>query len=1605
MPKGIWNLLLALFGTDRGLACCGLQFLQLRYTDRHASLKLTVLEKSFACCFFSWSSQVSNMAKAMWFTSMLLVLLCGLCLLAAPTVDSSMEMASGRSGSQESSAVSGSGSSMATSGTSSIEDSLLLAYSTQEERDRNIEWIRRLWAFIFHTDVRNVRVLIIRDIPLSSGHIKSKTQGHNVSYSVTSADTEFANSDTDTYRRQFQEMLPASTSSYLVTFPQGQIPDTVNMTVIDQIRSPSSASTDMTEQENVKTFMLYDTISFSYRNMAERNRVLEIIRRAWETAFGDAATNVDLVVHQDMLNADGTHQLAYVITVLTTQMDWNVQQLESKVRQVLSKANIPSLIILDTSDSGSTTPFSDNGVRSFVFYDTVTMTYSTDAQKAEAVETLRKTWQDVFGSDAWNVQVSVYAEKPASTTATNAHRVSYSIMFSSQNKTDWNFETLKRKFLSMLGSPTIKTGNGFSFVTMKSQGRDLMEPNDDSADDEERDSGSQEGGAGSDDTTDGSDSSDESISPSGAQGRSLGAHAKKSRSSSFKSTTEVTQSKTTKSSSSATEHYFLSDAIQVEYSSQSQRDQLLELIRSMWADLLGNSADDVQISLNDDFARPGSKKRNIIYHILVESSQSGLDLKTYVSRFWSKVSKSDNALLQSATRVLTLPYIQGSLDLNAVGAQQQGSQVSKKGSVSYRLPHIKGTLDLNIASISDNSEEQTKQLQEDRTGSKKSRLTSKLPYIKGSLKLNVATTSSNDGQSEDQSDQHSSTSNKQSHINSQSSSSSEMQHSSENLIKFSIQDTQIIAYTTSAELERYLDSLRSVWIQVLGGESVVSNVEIKVIMDISAPGAHAVTYKITGFSTHRFDVADVMVNFLKSLQSANFIWIMTSRTKSSSAQSQVGAYKKSDQSAQQQSQSSSASEESYDDSDSDSAALQAPATTRSTPKAALVKKGDWKSSSQSQSAQKSQQSFTISNSEDSDDSEDSEDNQDDSDSDSILDQAPATTKSTTKATTEAAVKAKSNEQKSSSSSKYSQKQHETHSGESGDDHEDSDSDSDSSYGQIAATTKTTAKATTTKPAAKIFFGKAKNNQGSSYDQQSDSSHSQQQAEESNDNDSDQDTVQVAITIKKRTTTTAPNKIFFNKDVKIGDTNKYQSQSSSESYLRVGAGQVVDTFRDAIEVTAGPRRPWMVSTSQKMKPIRATVKPQFKAIDDSSNSEKSEDSSSQLQMESSSSMGKKSSSHIMSQTSSSQETSNMVKGEVTIRGALSIRYSSKSEREAAVEDIKKRWLSSDALGDVENAEIKFISEIYAPQWAQLGADIEVHSLAYIITGTARRPIDLTVVRHALRRELVDAKVDYIVVSAQKGGNDETIDDWAVSPSGNTASKSSSSTNGKAAISTSESSSSQTDPFNTYVIYDTLSIRSNDDDEIAVYIDQVQQAWQQVIGNDSDHHLSIYDNQTSGSVQTMKYLVVIFSSSADLNLTMLKSQFVAIKPSAAGSSQSTSSAKHSNAVVLRESISFSYDSEKERDDFVDGIEKLWQNALGRNFQLVEAWLFDELIFETSLESEKSAGKTFSQLSYAVVVVSDKYKLSAGALQASFQQYVITKSVSASKIENCGFQDVLQ
>ncbi|OWA49985.1 hypothetical protein BV898_14517 [Hypsibius exemplaris] len=516
-----------------------------------------------------------------------------------------------------------------------ITDTISLAYSTTEDRNRSVEWIRRLWAYVLGVEVRTVRVTVVSDMPIQSsflGFLQADAQGHNVTYTITVTQTIPA-FDADALKIKFQQLLPASTTSYLVTFPAGSIPTKLNITTIDQIRGPQR--TKDVEQQSLQAFMIYDTISFSFKTIQERNKILEIIRRSWEQALGRGAVTVDLVVHQDTPNSDGSHRITYLLTILSKRNEWDIKMLETKFRQVLSEANIPSLVTPDPDSLGSfTAPPADSGVRSFVFYDTIGLSFTTDTQRTEALEKIRAAWEKVLGINAWNVQVSVYRDTAdtADTAQTpSTHQVSYTILFSSNNQTEWNFDALETQFKAML--ITIK-GTGFSAVLQA----------------EERSGGS----------------SDQALfrahhmAVSNQDRRQ--SNSQWSRLNREGSVREMSNHSWADSSVVFT--YFLSDAIKFDYSEKSELDAALESIRFMWSQLLGSKASDVQVSLNSDFKSAASSRHTVHYHVLIVSRIAHFesDLEGFRSQFWSSLSTSDNVMLRKAKRLLVLPFISGSLD-------------------------------------------------------------------------------------------------------------------------------------------------------------------------------------------------------------------------------------------------------------------------------------------------------------------------------------------------------------------------------------------------------------------------------------------------------------------------------------------------------------------------------------------------------------------------------------------------------------------------------------------------------------------------------------------------------------------------------------------------------------------------------------------------------------------------------------------------------------------------------------------------------------------------------------------------------------------------------
>ena len=99
------------------------------------------------------------------------------------------------------------------------------------------------------------------------------------------------------------------------------------------------------------------------------------------------------------------------------------------------------------------------------------------------------------------------------------------------------------------------------------------------------------------------------------------------------------------------------------------------------------------------------------------------------------------------------------------------------------------------------------------------------------------------------------------------------------------------------------------------------------------------------------------------------------------------------------------------------------------------------------------------------------------------------------------------------------------------------------------------------------------------------------------------------------------------------------------------------------------------------------------------------------------------------------------------------------------------------------------------------------------------------------------------------------------------------------------------------------------------------------------VAVYDdNSLAGKnfkTHDVKYIVVIVSQNPALNLESAKAKFSQQRPAAKVALVAPAllpKSAPSNAIVLLQSISFSYAAEMERDAFISGIEKLWHQALG-------------------------------------------------------------------------------
>lgn len=114
---------------------------------------------------------------------------------------------------------------------------------------------------------------------------------------------------------------------------------------------------------------------------------------------GRKASSVDLAVTQDILNLDGTHQVIYAVTILSPSKNWDISQLSQKFQQLLVNAKISSVVLPGANDAPpDVNPPEDNGVKSFGFYDTILLKFTSQKNLDDALEAIRKNWEKILGT-------------------------------------------------------------------------------------------------------------------------------------------------------------------------------------------------------------------------------------------------------------------------------------------------------------------------------------------------------------------------------------------------------------------------------------------------------------------------------------------------------------------------------------------------------------------------------------------------------------------------------------------------------------------------------------------------------------------------------------------------------------------------------------------------------------------------------------------------------------------------------------------------------------------------------------------------------------------------------------------------------------------------------------------------------------------------------------------------------------------------------------------------------------------------------------------------------------------------------------------------------
>ncbi|XP_055338618.1 uncharacterized protein LOC129588442 isoform X2 [Paramacrobiotus metropolitanus] len=326
-------------------------------------------------------------------------------------------------------------------------------------------------------------------------------------------------------------------------------------------------------------------------NETSVGEIMEAIRRVWMDAIG-SETQADVflsVVRNDSVQVGPVdsrttiQNVDYVVLALTRAGDLDVESVRSRFRELLAGAGMTNIIPKTDLFSGL---FDRRKVNNNIILGSLSVSFTDKELLSNLTEALQKIWSNVLGSDATDVQVSIYRDAPHAPTTAIAgnelyHDVYYVVLVQT-TKSDIDVDTLRDKVRELL--PTIDIAGVTVIPPVKHESNDIP-----------------------------GDSSDKTLSK------------------------QQTSVNANDPSADPLLGLQLQHRILLNYSTEAQKIDELGQIRQLWFDVFGPDVSDIKLRLDNETtvstSTDGSALNYIEYTVFVVTKSTNYDQEAVLQKF------------------------------------------------------------------------------------------------------------------------------------------------------------------------------------------------------------------------------------------------------------------------------------------------------------------------------------------------------------------------------------------------------------------------------------------------------------------------------------------------------------------------------------------------------------------------------------------------------------------------------------------------------------------------------------------------------------------------------------------------------------------------------------------------------------------------------------------------------------------------------------------------------------------------------------------------------------------------------------------------------------